>query len=98
MKPNLKTLDQLIEETYGKLGSPSRNKFEWGAQLFKISAMIKGARHKLKLTQKEFAIICGTSKYAISIAENNLVEIRISTLQKIIELGLGGRLVINIKL
>ena len=70
MKSNLKTLDQLIEETYGKLGSPSRNKFEWGAQLFKISALIKIARHKLQLTQKEFAIKCGTSKYAISIAEN----------------------------
>ena len=98
MKSNLKTLDQLIEETYGKLGSPSRNKFDWGAQLFKISAMIKVARLNLKLTQKEFAIKCVTSKYAISIAENNLVEIRISTLQKIVELGLGGRLELNIKL
>jgi HTH-type transcriptional regulator / antitoxin HipB len=98
MKSNLKTLDQLIEETYGKIGSPSRNEFEWGAQLFKISALIKIARHNLRLTQKEFAIKCGTSNYAISIAENNLIEIRISTLQKIVELGLGGRLELNIKL
>ena len=98
MKSNLKTLDELIEETYGNIGSPSRNEFEWGAQLFKISAMIKVARLNLKLTQKEFAIKCVTSKYAISIAENNLVEIRISTLQKIVELGLGGRLELNIKL
>ena len=98
MKSNLKTLDQLIEETYGKKGSPSRNEFEWGAQLFKISALIKIARHKLKLTQKEFAIKCGTSTHSISIAENKLIELRISTLQKIVELGLGGRLIINIKL
>jgi hypothetical protein len=31
-------------------------------------------------------------------AENNLAEIRISTLQKIVEFGLGGRLEINIEL
>ena len=98
MKKNITTLDQMIEEHYGKVGSASRNEFEWGAQLFKISAMIKIARQKLKMTQEEFAVKCGTSKYIISIAENNLVEIRISTLQKIVELGLGGRLVINIKL
>ncbi len=85
MKKNITTLDQMIEEHYGKVGSSSRNEFEWGAQLFKISAMIKIARQKLQLTQEEFA-------------ENNLAEIRISTLQKIVELGLGGRLEINIEL
>ena len=98
MKSNLKTLNQLIEETYGKVGSPSRNEFEWGAQLFKISALIKIARQNLKLTQREFAKKCNTSRYSISMAENNLAEIRISTLQKIVELGLGGRLEINIEL
>jgi transcriptional regulator with XRE-family HTH domain len=60
--------------------------------------MIKIARQKLQLTQEEFAEKCGTSRYSISLAENNLAEIRISTLQKIIELGLGGRLEINIEL
>ena len=60
--------------------------------------MIKIARQKLKMTQEEFAEKCGTSRYSISIAENNLAEIRISTLQKIVELGLGGRLEINIEL
>ncbi len=98
MKKNITTLDQLIEEHYGKKGSASRNEFEWGAQLFKISAMIKIARQKLQLTQEEFAEKCGTSRYNISLAENNLAEIRISTLQKIVELGLGGRLKINIEL
>lgn len=98
MKKNITTLDQMIEEHYGKAGSASRNEFEWGAQLFKISAMIKIARQKLKMTQEELAEKCGTNKGYISKVENNLKEIRISTLQKIVELGLGGRLVINIKL
>jgi DNA-binding transcriptional regulator YiaG len=61
MKKNITTLDQLIEEHYGKVGSASRNEFEWGAQLFKISAMIKIARQNLKLTQREFAKKCNTS-------------------------------------
>jgi HTH-type transcriptional regulator / antitoxin HipB len=98
MKNNITTLDQMIEEHYGRKGSASRNEFEWGAQLFKISAMIKIARQNLKLTQREFAKKCNTSRYSISMAENNLAEIRISTLQKIVEFGLGGRLEINIEL
>ena len=98
MKKNITTLDQMIEEHYGKVGSASRNEFEWGAQLFKISTLIKIARQKLQLTQEEFAKKCGTSRFSISLAENNLAEIRISTLQKIVELGLGGRLEINIEL
>ena len=50
------------------------------------------------LTQEELAEKCGTNKGYISKVENNLKEIRISTLQKIVELGLGGRLELNIKL
>jgi HTH-type transcriptional regulator / antitoxin HipB len=41
---------------------------------------------------------CGTNKSYISKVENNIKEVRLSTLQKIVELGLGGRLEVAIKL
>jgi len=50
------------------------------------------------LTQEELAAKCGTTKSYISRIENNVKEVRISTLQKIVELGLGGHLNLSIKL
>ena len=50
------------------------------------------------LTQEELAKIVGTSKAYISKIENNIKEVRFSTLQKIVELGLGGQLQLSIRL
>lgn len=98
MKTTNKTLEEFIDENYGKEGSPSRKEFDKGYEAFKIGYLIQKARLERGLTQEELAEKCGTNKGYISKVENNLKEIRISTLQKIVELGLGGRLVINIKL
>lgn len=40
----------------------------------------------------------GTAKSYISRLENNVKEVRISTLQRIVELGLGGQIQLSIKL
>jgi len=48
------------------------------------------------MTQEELAIKVGTTKSYISKIENDLKEARISTLQKIVELGFGARLEVNI--
>ena len=50
------------------------------------------------MTQEEFAEKVGTTKSYISKLENNIKEVRISTLKKIVELGLGGELELSIKL
>ncbi len=97
-KNNLKTLDQFIDEQYGKKGSSKRETFEKGYETFKLGFLIQQARLKKGLTQEELAEKCGTNKGYISKIENNLKEIRISTLQKIVELGLGGHLELSIKL
>ena len=65
---------------------------------FKIGALIQEARLEKGLTQEELAEKVGTTKSYISKIENNIKEVRISTLQKIVELGLGGRLLLSIKL
>lgn len=95
---NLKTLDQFVDEQYGKVGNEKRDKFEKGYETFKLGFLIQQARLKKGLTQEELAAKCGTNKGYISKVENNLKEIRISTLQKIVELGLGGHLELSIKL
>lgn len=95
---DLKTLDQFVEEQYGKKGNNKRDKFEKGYESFKLGFLIQQARLEKGLTQEELAQKCGTNKGYISKVENNLKEIRISTLQKIVELGLGGHLELSIKL
>ena len=97
-KSNLKSLDQFVDEQYGKRGTSTREKFETGYEAFKLGFLIQQARLEKGLTQEELAEKCGTNKSYISKIENNLKEIRISTLQKIVELGLGGHLELSIKL
>jgi DNA-binding XRE family transcriptional regulator len=94
----MKTLDNLIEEEYGKKGTSKRDKFEDGYESFKVGFLIQQARIEKGLTQQELADKCGTNKGYISKIENNLKEVRISTLQKIVKLGLGGNLELSIKL
>lgn len=100
MKPksNIKTLDQFVDEQYGKRGTPKRAKLEKGYEEFKLGYLIQQARLEKGLTQEELAEKCGTNKGYISKIENNLKEVRISTLQKIVELGLGGHLELSIKI
>ena len=50
------------------------------------------------LTQEQLAVKCGTNKAYISKVENDIKDVRISTLQKIIEVGLGGRLNLSVTL
>ena len=95
---NTKTLDQFIDEQYGELGSSGRDKFEKGFETFQMGFLIQQARLEKGLTQEELAQKCGTNKGYISKIENNVKEVRISTLQKIVEIGLGGRLEVSIKL
>jgi len=97
-KTNISTLDQFKEKNYGKPGTAKRDELEAGYENFKIGAMIHEARLEKGLTQEELAKKVGTTKSYISKIENNIKEVRLSTLQKIVELGLDGRLQLSIKL
>ena len=97
-KSNLKSIDQFVDEQYGKKGTTKRNKFEKGYEAFKLGFILQQARLEKGLTQEELAEKCGTNKGYISKIENNIKEVRISTLQKIVELGLGGKLLLSIQL
>lgn len=97
-KSNIITLEQFKDKHYGKLGTAKRDKLEAGYENFRIGALIHQARLEKGLTQEELAKKVGTTKSYISKIENNIKEVRISTLQKIVELGLDGQLQLSIKL
>lgn len=97
-KNNLKSLDKFVEEQYGKKGTVKRDKFEKGFESFKLGYIIQQARLEKGMTQEELADKCGTNKGYISKIENDIKEVRISTLQKIVEIGLEGHLELSIKL
>jgi HTH-type transcriptional regulator/antitoxin HipB len=97
-KKNIKTLDEFVEEQYGKRGTPKREKLEKGFEAFKLGVLIQQARLEKGLTQEQLAARCGTNKGYISKIENDIKEVRLSTLQKIVEIGLGGKLQLSIRL
>ncbi|WP_423148976.1 helix-turn-helix domain-containing protein [Rubrolithibacter danxiaensis] len=97
-KSKLKTLDQFVDEQYGMKGSAKRDKLEEGFETFKLGVLLQQARLEKGMTQEELAEKCGTNKGYISKIENNIKEVRLSTLKKIVELGLGGHLELSIKL
>ena len=97
-KSDITTLDQFKDKHFGKIGTPTRDELEAGYENFKIGALIHEARLEKGLTQAQLAEKIGTTKSYISKIENNLKEARLSTLKKIVELGLGGQIELSIKL
>ena len=95
---NLMTLSEFKDKHYGKRGALKREELEAGYNQFKLGALIHEARLEKGMTQEQLAEKCGTTKSYISRIENNIKEVRISTLQKIVELGFGGQLHLSIKL
>ena len=95
---NTTTLNQFKDLHYGERGTKKRDELEAGYENFKIGALIHDARLEKGLTQEQLAERVGMTKSYISKIENNLKEVRISTLQKIIETGLGGKLQLTVSL
>jgi HTH-type transcriptional regulator / antitoxin HipB len=95
---NLTSLDQFIDQNIGENGTEKREIFENEYDTFKLGVLIQQAREKKGLTQEKLAELAGTNKSYISKLERNLKDIRFSTLQRIINEGLGGHLDISIRM
>ena len=63
---------------------------------FFFGSIIRDTRIKKGLSQQELATLSGTSKTYISRIENNLIEPEFSTLYKIVEVGLGKKIKVEI--
>lgn len=63
----------------------------------KIGTILRQARKDAGLTQEELALRSGTTKHYISRIENNHTDIELGTLQKIVEIGLGKHLEVQVR-
>ena len=93
---NLTNWDDHLDNKYGKIGTPSRDKYEEEFEAFKIGVLIQQARKKRNMTQEQLAQKAGTTKNYISRIENNASDIRLSTLWRIIRKGLDGHLTLSL--
>ena len=99
MKANkhLTSLSDFIDQEHGAAGTKQREEFEAGYEAFKLGVVLQQARQAKGLTQAQLAELAGTDKSYISKLENDLKDVRLSTLQRIIADGLGGHLEFSIK-
>ena len=91
-KINITTFEEFLNQEYGKIGTPKRDKYEQGFEAFKLGVMLQEMRKQQNMTQDQLAKKCGTTKTYISRIENDASDIRLSTLMRIIQEGLGGHL------
>lgn len=95
---NLTSLDAFKNKHVGKRGTDARRQWDSGYKNFRIGALVRETRIEKGLTQEQLAEKCGTTKAYISKIENDVKEIKVSTLQKIVEIGFGGKLEFIIQL
>lgn len=91
-KTNVVTFAEHLDNQYGKRGTKKRERYEQGYEAFKLGVMLQELRIKNNMTQQQLAEKCGTTKNYISRIENDASDIRLSTLMRIINDGLGAKL------
>ena len=93
---NLTSFADHLNNQYGKRGTESREQYEQEFEAFKLGVMLQELRKEQGLTQEKLAEKCGTTKNYISRIENDVSDIRLSTLMRIIQEGLGGHLKLSV--
>lgn len=93
---NVKDFEDVLREKYGSKGSEKRDTYETKSLAFRLGVMLKEARKEAKLTQEQLAEKTGTKKSYISRIERGKSDIQVSTYSKLIEMGLGKKLFIQI--
>lgn len=94
---NKLNLNEFKDKHYGVKGTKLRDELDGGYENFKIGALLQEARIRKGMTQEELAKKSGTTKSYISKIENNVKEVRLSTLQKIVQIGLEGHIDLSIR-
>ena len=74
-KSNLKSLDQFVDEQYGKKGASKRDKFEKGYEEFKLGILLQQARLKKGMTQEELAGMVGASRERVNKAIASFIKL-----------------------
>lgn len=95
---NITSFSELLDNKYGKKGTQKRNDYEVKSKAFRLGVMIREARKEAQLTQEQLAERANTKKSYISKIERDASDIRLSTLVRIMEQGLGGTINISINI
>ncbi len=95
-KNKIVSFEDHLDHEYGKEGMPTREKYEREFEAFKLGVMLQSLRKQRGMTQQELADKCGTTKHYISRIENDASDIRLSTLMRIIQEGLGAHLKLTV--
>jgi len=90
------TFDEHLNKRYGVIGSEKRTEFEIKAKAFAIGEILRDARKEAKMTQEDLANKTGTRKSFISRIENGHSDIQLSTLYRLIEIGLEKKVNLTI--
>jgi len=77
------TLDQVQDKLIGKIGTVSRDIFEYELQMDLIGKAIKQTRKERNLTQEELGKLIGVQKAQISRIENNASNVTMDTLLRV---------------
>lgn len=96
-KNKLTSFEEHLDERYGKSSTTKRQEFEIKAKAFAIGELIKEERRRANLTQQQLADKTGTKKSFISRIENGHSDIQLSTLFRLLEIGLGRKLTFSIE-
>ncbi len=90
------TLDEHLDQRYGKIGTDKRTAFEIKAKSFAIGEILRDARKEALMTQEQLANKTGTRKSFISRIENGHSDIQLSTLYRLVEIGFGKKVKLSI--
>jgi len=86
----LKRADEHFDERYGQSGSPERIDFEAKAKAWYYAEILRDARKKEKITQKELAEKIGKKREYIALLEQGKTDMQLSTFLRISQaLGLN---------
>jgi DNA-binding XRE family transcriptional regulator len=77
------SLDEVIDEEIGKVGTSKRDAFEEELRLDLLGKAIKEARLQRNLTQQQLGELVGVQKAQISKLENSLTDARFETVLKV---------------
>lgn len=72
--PNIGSMDAVLDNLYGKVGSLEREEFRKEAYSYCVGQIIHDARKQEKMTQTELAQKIGTNKSYISRIEKGTIE------------------------
>ena len=93
---NTRTFEQHLTNQYGSRGSKKRTEFEIKAKAFLIGEIIKEERKNAQMTQEQLADKIGAKKSFISRIENGKTDIQLSTLYRLLEIGLGKKVEVSV--